>query len=142
MGLLEDCLRFFDVKDLYSVLGLARDASAEQISKNYRRLALKYHPDRHESGAKEESTRAFQTLGQVHLVLSDADKRAFYDSTGLVDGSSGLDGDTDWTDYFRALFPKVTKKGESCSTFPLPSSCCLRPGQVHGAVHQLRRRAG
>lgn len=59
-------------------------------------------------------TRVFQTLSKVHFILTDTDKRSFYDSTGLVDKEDGLDGESDWNDYFRALFPKVTKKGSFC----------------------------
>ena len=112
MPLLDDCLQFFQTKDLYAVLQLERTASVEEIKKSYRRLSLKYHPDRHDSLAKEQMTRVFQTLSKVHFVLSDADKRSFYDSTGLVDKEDGLDGAADWDDYFRALFPKISKKGE------------------------------
>ena len=113
MGLIDDCQQYFDTSDLYAVLGLEKDATPDQIKKSYRRLALKHHPDRHESDSrsKEEMTRMFQTLSKVHFILTDAEKRAFYDSTGLVDKEDGLDGEADWDDYFRALFPKVTQKG-------------------------------
>ena len=116
MGLADDCQQHFGTTDLYAVLEVARDASTAEIKKRYRRLSLKHHPDRHESDSrsKEEMTRVFQTLSKVHFILSDADKRAFYDSTGMVDNEDGLDGEADWNDYFRALFPKVTKKGELC----------------------------
>lgn len=119
MGLADDCQQYFDTKYLYAVLSVTRDASTAEIKKSYRRLSLKHHPDRHESDSpsKEEMTRVFQTLSKVHFILSDPDKRAFYDSTGLVDQEDGLDGEADWNDYFRALFPKVTKKGSFCHPF-------------------------
>ena len=120
MGLADDCQKYFDTKDLYAVLEVSRDASTAVIKKSYRRLSLKHHPDRHasDSRSKEEMTRVFQTLSKVHFILSDSEKRAFYDTTGVVDAEEGLDGDADWNDYFRALFPKVTKKGQS---FPVNS---------------------
>lgn len=116
MGLADDCQQHFGTHDLYAVLSVAKDATTAEIKKSYRRLSLKHHPDRHESDSrsKEEMTRIFQTLSKVHYILSDDEKRAFYDSTGLVDNEGGLDGEADWNDYFRALFPKVTKKGMLC----------------------------
>lgn len=53
-------------------------------------------------------TRLFQVLSKVHFILSDKEKRAFYDTTGLVDKEDCLDSQADWDEYFRALFPKVT----------------------------------
>lgn len=123
MGLIDDCFLFFGTKDLYAVLALEKNASANEIKKSYRRMALKHHPDHHESDSrsKEEMTRVFQALSKVHFILSDADKRAFYDSTGLVDQEDGMGGESDWNDYFRALFPKVTKKGSFLSLFLFPA---------------------
>ena len=111
MGLLEDCETFFGFKDLFEVLGVKRDASEADIKKSYRRLSLKHHPDRcQEESKKEEMTKVFQTLSKVHYILSDEEKRKFYETTGLVDKEDCLDSEADWDDYFRALFPKVTTK--------------------------------
>jgi len=65
--------------DYYDVLGLARGASEEEIRKAYRRLAMKYHPDRNK--APDAKTR-FQTIGKAYSVLSDKKKRALYDQFG------------------------------------------------------------
>lgn len=112
MGLIDDCEQFFGTKDLYKVLDVSRGATENEIKKAYRKLSLKYHPDRHgdSSHSKEQLTRFFQVLSKVHFILSDKEKRDFYDSTGLVDKEDCLDSEADWDDYFRALFPKVTRK--------------------------------
>ena len=74
------------LKDYYSILGVARGASTEDIKKAYKKLALKYHPDAHgahESEAekkKKEST--FKEISEAYAVLSDAAKRSAYDRGG------------------------------------------------------------
>ena len=67
-------------KDYYKILGVSRDASQEEIKKAYRRLALKYHPDRHK-GDKEAEER-FKEINEAYAVLSDPEKRRQYDSFG------------------------------------------------------------
>jgi DnaJ family protein A protein 2 len=71
------------MSDLYSVLGVQKGATQDDIKKAYRKMALLKHPDR--GGDKEE----FQKLQKANEVLSDPDKRAFYDSTGKVPGEDG-----------------------------------------------------
>jgi len=61
----------------YDVLEVKPDAELIDIKKAYRRLALKYHPDRNEGS--QESTEKFKAIGEAYSVLSDADKRATYD---------------------------------------------------------------
>ena len=53
--------------DHYEVLGLARDASAEQIKKAYRKLALKYHPDKNQSAGAED---VFKNVSEAYTILS------------------------------------------------------------------------
>src|SRR5215471_10688792 len=67
-------------RDYYEVLEISREASAEEITKAYRRLALKYHPDRN-GGDKEAETR-FKEVAEAHEVLRDPDKRRRYDAYG------------------------------------------------------------
>ena len=63
-------------KDYYSILGLDKDASNEEIKKAYRKMALKYHPDKNnEPGAEER----FKEIAESYEVLSDADKKAAFD---------------------------------------------------------------
>ena len=67
-------------RDYYEVLGVARDASGEDIKRSYRRLAMKYHPDRNPGDAEAEVK--FKECAEAYEVLSDRDKRAAYDRFG------------------------------------------------------------
>ena len=68
-----------DYKDYYLTLGIARDATAEQIKKAYRKLARKYHPD----VSKEADAEAhMKEVNEAYAVLSDPEKRAAYDQLG------------------------------------------------------------
>ena len=65
-------------RDYYEVLGVERDASAEDIKKAYRALALKYHPDRNPDD-KETDEERFKEASEAYQGLSDAEKRPQYD---------------------------------------------------------------
>ncbi len=67
-------------KDYYSALGLDKTATAEQIKKAYRKLALKYHPDKNQ-GDKQAEER-FKEITEAYAVLSDPEKKVAYDSYG------------------------------------------------------------
>ncbi|KAM6266030.1 dnaJ homolog subfamily C member 9 [Porphyrio hochstetteri] len=111
MGLLEECEAAFGSSDLYRVLGVRREASAQEIRRGYHRASLRVHPDRAEPDAKEEATRRFQILGKAYAVLSDAEQRAVYDEQGTVDEEGeALRGERDWQEYWRLLFKKISVK--------------------------------
>jgi curved DNA-binding protein len=67
-------------KDYYQILGVAKSASAEEIKKAYRKLALKYHPDRNK-GDKVSEDR-FKEISEAYAVLSDSEKKKQYDMFG------------------------------------------------------------
>ena len=67
--------------DYYEVLGVSKTASADEIKKVYRKLALKYHPDRNPTN-KKESEEKFKEISEAYEVLSDSQKRARYDQFG------------------------------------------------------------
>jgi molecular chaperone DnaJ len=73
-------------RDYYEILGIGRDASDQQLKSAYRKLALKYHPDRNEGNS--EATERFKEAAEAYAVLCDKDKRAAYDRFGHA-GVSG-----------------------------------------------------
>ena len=80
---------FMAKRDYYEVLGVSKDASDDEIKKAYRKLAIKYHPDKN-PGDKEAEAK-FKEINEAHDVLSDKQKRARYDQFGHagVGGASG-----------------------------------------------------
>ena len=76
-------------RDYYEVLGVSRSASAEEIKKAYRKLALKYHPDKNPNDKKAEEN--FKEAAHAYEILSNTEKRSKYDRFGHagVGGSSG-----------------------------------------------------
>jgi curved DNA-binding protein len=75
-------------KNYYDVLGVAENASAEDIKKAYRKLAVKYHPDKNPSNVKEAESR-FKEISEAYFVLSDDKKRAQYDQMRRFGGGAG-----------------------------------------------------
>ena len=64
-------------KDYYEILGLEKDCNENDIKKAYRKLALKYHPDRNK---EEDSEEKFKNISEAYQVLSDKSKRSNYDN--------------------------------------------------------------
>ncbi|XP_056152614.1 dnaJ homolog subfamily B member 12b [Lampris incognitus] len=71
--------RIKQCKDFYEILGVQKDASEEELKRSYRRLALKFHPDKNRAPG---ATEAFKAIGNAYAVLSNADKRRQYDQYG------------------------------------------------------------
>lgn len=69
-----------DYKDYYAVLGVGKTASAEEIKKAFRKLAVKYHPDRNPNNKSAEER--FKEISEAYEVLSDSEKRQKYDQFG------------------------------------------------------------
>jgi molecular chaperone DnaJ len=83
-------------RDYYEILGLSRSASNAEIKDTYRKLALKYHPDRNKSPDAEDK---FKEISEAYAVLSDPDKRRQYDMLGHV----GFDQRYSPEDIFRGV---------------------------------------
>ena len=101
-------------RDYYTVLGVNRDASEDDIKKAYRKLAMKHHPDRNPEKGAEES---FKEAKEAYEILSDAKKRAAYDQFGHagVDpsagfgaaGARGAEGFGGFADAFGDIFGEI-----------------------------------
>ncbi len=92
-------------RDYYEILCVTREVSAEELKKSYRKLAVKFHPDKNPGDAKAEES--FKELGEAYDVLSDADKRAAYDRFGhaaFAQGGAGARGGHDPFDIFKEVF--------------------------------------
>jgi len=93
------------LKDYYSILGVGKDATKEDLKKAYRKLALKYHPDRNQGDKASEDK--FKEISEAYACLSDTEKRAHYDRFGTADGfgGGGFGGFSgDFGDIFEDIF--------------------------------------
>ncbi|MFC5050165.1 molecular chaperone DnaJ [Rubritalea spongiae] len=79
-----------DKKDYYDLLGVSRDADASTIKKAYRKLAIKFHPDKNPDDSEAEAK--FKEIGEAYEVLSDEEKRAAYDRYGHQAFEGGMGG--------------------------------------------------
>jgi curved DNA-binding protein len=89
-----------DYKDYYKILGVERSASEDDIRKAYRKLAMKYHPDRNPNDKQAEER--FKEINEAYQVLSDTKKRAHYDRLGSDYSNwqqGGAPGDFNWDQY-------------------------------------------
>jgi curved DNA-binding protein len=119
-----------DFKDYYAILGVSKSASADEIKKAFRKLAVKYHPDRNPGDKKAEDR--FKEISEAYEVLSDTDKRKKYDQFGQYwkqagqtagwspNGGAGVDfGNFDFSqfanfeDFINELLGRVSNPGGS-----------------------------
>ncbi|MES9936485.1 MAG: molecular chaperone DnaJ [Sedimenticola sp.] len=103
-------------RDYYEVLGVNKNASEAELKKAYRRLAMKYHPDRNTGDDSEEAEHKFKEAKEAYEVLSDAQKRAAYDqfghagvdpSMGGGPGAGGFGGGGNFSDIFGDVFGDI-----------------------------------
>src|SRR3954462_6067773 len=121
-------------RDYYEVLGVPKNASDDEIKKAYRKLAMKYHPDRNEGDKTAEGK--FKEAKEAYEMLSSAEKRAAYDQFGHagVDpnmrggmGGAGPEGFGGFAEAFGDIFGDIFGQG--------------RPGAGPGGRRQVYRGA-
>lgn len=93
-------------RNYYEVLGIPKNASADEIKSSYRKLVLKYHPDKNKGD--DSATEKFKEIQEAYEVLSDASKRASYDKYGATGGGFGDASSGNFrgfdTDFFSDVF--------------------------------------
>lgn len=102
-------------RDYYETLGVPKNASDEEIKKAYRKLAMKYHPDRNQGDASKDAEAKFKDAKEAYEMLSDAQKRAAYDQFGHagVDpnmrgaGGPGAEGFGGFAEAFGDIFGDI-----------------------------------
>jgi DnaJ homolog subfamily C member 9 len=87
----------------YSVLDVPTTSTPSEIRSAYRKLALQWHPDKHQN--KEEAHSKFQEIAFAYAILSDDNRRRRYDTTGSVEEAE--DGEFDWKAWFSELWEGV-----------------------------------
>ena len=99
-------------QDYYQILGVSRGVSEADLKKAYRRLAMKYHPDRNEGDAQAEAK--FKEIQEAYSILSNAEKRAAYDQygkAGIDPSMGGQQGGADFSDIFEDIFGNMFDGG-------------------------------
>jgi molecular chaperone DnaJ len=108
-------------RDYYEVLGVAKNASDEDIKKAYRKLAMKFHPDRNQGDDAKKAEEKFKEAKEAYEMLSDAQKRAAYDQYGHagVDpnmagrgGAGGPEGFGGFAEAFGDIFGDIFGGGQ------------------------------
>lgn len=98
--------------DLYSIIGVPKTATEEEIKKAYKKKAVKLHPDRNPNG-QEEANRQFQELNRAVKILTDPESRRRYDQFGIIDGDGEQPGGAGMNpfDIFENIFNSMGGRG-------------------------------
>lgn len=96
--------------DPYEILEVGKSSSPIEVKKSYKKLCLKYHPDKIQQSSSNDDSELFPKIQFAYSILSDPIKRQRYDSTGSLGfGDNDIDEEYfDWKDYFESMNEKIT----------------------------------
>ena len=104
-------------QDYYKLMGLKRDATEDQIKKAFKKLAIRYHPDKNQDNP-EAAKKKFQEIANAYETLSDPEKRRIYDQLGeegvkrqQAGGGGGAGGAGGFEDMFNGFFSGMNGGG-------------------------------
>ena len=98
-------------RDYYEVLGVNRDASADEIKKAFRRVAMKHHPDRNPDNKQAEEK--FKEAQEAYEILSDDEKRSNFDRFGHATTNQSGSGSAAFSDIFGDVFGDIFGGGSA-----------------------------
>jgi len=93
-----------DSNDYYKILGLEKNATEKEIKKAYRKLALKWHPDKNPNN-REEAEEKFKKINEAYSILSDKNKRNEYDNGGMNFDFKGFNAEDIFKNFFGGKDP-------------------------------------
>ena len=141
-------------RNYYTLLGVQRSASSEEIKRAYRKLALRFHPDRNSA---PDAERRFQEVNEAYAVLSNPEQRSAYDDFGKRGGGDPLQNgsvsqgdlkDIFGADLFEELFSSLFNERKKRSikdlrvSIPVSYEQALDGGRLSHEVSRLRRCDG
>lgn len=97
-------------KDYYGILGVPRNASADDIKKSYRKLAMQFHPDRN-PGKEDWANEKFKEINEAFAVLGDPDKRRQYDQFGTAGNPNDIFGSANTRGAFEEMMRDMGSQG-------------------------------
>ena len=125
-------------KDLYNTLGITKEADATAIKKAYRKMAMKYHPDKNQDDKTAEAK--FKDVAEAYEILSDADHKARYDQVGydvFMNGNQGRQqgrhGFSDMSDVFNSI-RKQQRESRNMQRFTIFQRVNLSMEEVYNGV--------
>src|SRR5690348_18476688 len=95
-------------RDYYEVLGVSKSSTPDEVKSQYRKLALKFHPDKNKS---PDAAEHFKEISEAYAVLSDSEKRKLYDTYG----HAGVDGKYSTDDIFQGR-SEERRVGKECKS--------------------------
>ena len=134
-------------RDYYEILGVSRNASANEIKKQYRKVAIKYHPDKNPGNKQAEEK--FKKISEAYHVLSDSKRRSAYDQFGHAGSSggfsSGMGGFEDFfsgSSGFKDIFGDIFGFTGSSQIFALAPSLPCSPSPEKRILEPVCTPAG